>query len=150
MRLLREIASLGRAARAAKKLKVRLPLSEVTVILTDDSKVEWLKNHDALVREELNVKAVHYTTDGDQYVQYTVVPNFKTLGKKVGKKIPMIKKALGDADGNTLMTQLQNEGNVTIELPDGPIQLDGDDIEIRLNAKRRLGCGARTRLRGCP
>lgn len=135
MKLLREIASLGRAARAGEKLKVRLPLSEVTVILADDSKIAWLKNHDALVRKELNVKAVHYTTDGDQYVQYTIVPNFKTLGKKVGKKIPMIKKALGEADGNALLTQLQSDGNVTIELPDGPQQLDGDDIEIRLQAK---------------
>jgi isoleucyl-tRNA synthetase len=135
MRLLREIASLGRAARANEKLKVRLPLSEVTVILSDDSQIEWLQSHDALVREELNVKAVHYTTEGDQYVQYTVVPNFKRLGPKVGKQVPAVKKALADADGNELLGKLQSEGVVRLELADGTIELDGEDIEVRLNAK---------------
>ncbi|QEF97001.1 Isoleucine--tRNA ligase [Stieleria maiorica] len=135
MRLLREIASLGRAARASEKLKVRLPLSEVTVILTDDSQIAWLQNHDALVREELNVKAVHYTTEGDQYVQYTVVPNFKRLGPKVGKQVPAVKKALAEADGNELLGQLQSDGVVKLQLGDSVIELDGEDIEVRLQAK---------------
>ncbi|MEM6366232.1 MAG: class I tRNA ligase family protein, partial [Planctomycetota bacterium] len=77
MSLLREIASLGRAARADAKLKVRTPLSKVEVILADESRLAWLRDHDALVRDELNVKVVDYTTYGGDYVQYTVVPNFK-------------------------------------------------------------------------
>ncbi len=146
MKLLREIASLGRAARADAKLKVRLPLSKVEVVLAENSKIAWLQNHDELVREELNVKSVEYTTDGDQYVQYTVVPNFKRLGPKVGKQIPAVKKALAAADGNSLLTRLQSDGHVTIELPGGPLQLDSDDIEVRLQARegwaaaQGLGC----------
>ncbi|TWU07595.1 isoleucine--tRNA ligase [Stieleria varia] len=135
MNLLREIASLGRAARANEKLKVRLPLAEVTVILTDDSKQAWLQSHDALVREELNVKAVHYTTAGEEYVQYTVVPNFKRLGPKVGKQIPLVKKTLATADGNELLAELQSTGFVTLALPEGELKLDSEDIEIRLQAK---------------
>ncbi|MDB4394028.1 DUF5915 domain-containing protein, partial [Rhodopirellula sp.] len=135
MKLLREIASLGRAARAEAKLKVRLPLNRVEVVLTDDTRIAWLENHNALIREELNVKAVEYTTDGDQYVQYTVVPNFKRLGPKVGKQVPAVKKALQEADGNALLNALQENGSVTIELPDGPLSLDTDDIEVRLKAR---------------
>ena len=135
MTLLREIASLGRAARAEAKLKVRLPLNRVEVVLTDDARIAWLKNHNALIREELNVKAVEYTTDGDQYVQYTVVPNFKRLGPKVGKQVPAVKKALQAADGNALLSALQETGTVTIELPDGPLTLDSEDIEVRLRAR---------------
>ncbi|MEM0926117.1 MAG: DUF5915 domain-containing protein, partial [Planctomycetota bacterium] len=135
MRLLREIASLGRAARAAEKLKVRLPLSEVTVILTGDDQISWLKSHDALVREELNVKKVHYTTEGDQYVQYSVVPNFKRLGPKVGKQVPAVKKALAECDGNALLQTLQAEGVVKLEIGDQELALDGEDIEVRLQAR---------------
>ena len=135
MRLLREIASLGRAARANEKLKVRLPLSEVTVILTEDSKIGWLQSHDALVREELNVKNVRYTTEGARYVQYNVVPNFKRLGPKVGKQMPAVKKALVSTDGNTLLAQLQADGVVKLELDGHTIELDNQDIEIRLQAK---------------
>ncbi|MEM6690985.1 MAG: DUF5915 domain-containing protein, partial [Planctomycetota bacterium] len=135
MNLLREIASLGRAARAEAKLKVRLPLSRVEVVLVSDEYQEWLGKHDALVREELNVKAVDYTTDGQQYVQYQVVPNFKRLGPKVGKQIPALKKALLEADGNAILQAMNADGEVSIELPDGNVTLDGEDIEVRLQAR---------------
>ncbi|TWU47910.1 isoleucine--tRNA ligase [Rubripirellula reticaptiva] len=135
MTLLREIASLGRAARAEAKLKVRLPLSRVEVVLTSDERIAWLQNHDELVREELNVKEVHYTTEGDQYVQYTVVPNFKRLGPKVGKQIPAVKAALSKADGNEFLHQLSTAGFVSLELPGGEVRLDSDDIEVRLQAR---------------
>lgn len=135
MKLLREIASLGRAARAEAKLKVRLPLSRVEVVLTDDARIGWLKNHDELVREELNVKEVEYTTDGDEYVQYIVVPNFKRLGPKVGKQVPAVKQELQAADGNALLQCMQADGFVTINLPDGPLRLDSDDIQVRLQAR---------------
>ena len=135
MKLLREIASMGRAARADAKLKVRLPLASVKVILADDSAIDWLRSHDELVREELNVKAVDYTTDGGDYVQYSVVPNFKRLGPKVGKQVPAVKKALAQADGNQLLSDLQSYGKVSIDLADGPLELDNDDIEVRLQAR---------------
>ncbi len=135
MKLLREIASLGRAARAEAKLKVRLPLSKVEVVLADDSEIAWLGEHDELVRDELNVKAVEYTTEADEYVQYTVVPNFKRLGPKVGKQVPAVKAALAKADGNALLGALQRDGHVTIDLPDGPLELDDQDIEVRLRAR---------------
>lgn len=135
MRLLREIASLGRAARAEAKLKVRLPLSKVEVVLASDANIAWLKDHDELVREELNVKAVEYTTDGADYVQYTIVPHFKRLGPKVGKQVPAVKAALATADGNQLLTELQSTGQISLRLPDSTIELDGDDVEIRLQAR---------------
>ena len=105
------------------------------VVLKDDHQIQWLETHNELVREELNVKSVDYTTDGDQYVQYTVVPNFKLLGPKVGKQVPAVKKALQEADGNLLLQSLQNDGVVTLDLPDGPLQLTGEEIEVRLQAK---------------
>jgi isoleucyl-tRNA synthetase len=135
MTVLREIASQGRAARAAAKLKVRIPLAQVEVVLTDDREIAWLRSHDALVREELNVKSVDYTTSGDQYVQYNVIPNFRRLGPKVGKAINQVKQMLGEMDGGKLLAQLQSTGTITLNLPDGPVELNGEDIEVRLQAR---------------
>ena len=42
---------------------------------------------------------------------------------------------LGEADGNQLLTQLQTAGFVELELPSGPLKLDGEDIEVRLQAR---------------
>ncbi len=135
MRLLREIASLGRAARSAAKLKVRLPLSRVEVVLASDQHIAWLQTHDELVREELNVKEVAYTTDGADYVQYSIVPNFKRLGPRVGKQIQALKAELAKADGNELLEQLKSNGFVSILLGGEELRLDNEDIEIRLQAK---------------
>ena len=135
MRLLREIASLGRAARAEAKLKVRQPLQKVEVVLADDSHTQWLQMHDALVREELNVKTVDYTTDARQYVQYNVQPNFKRLGPRVGRLMPQVKKALTGADGGQLLSQLQSAGKIVLAVDGQSIELDDQDIEVRLQAR---------------
>lgn len=135
MSLLREIASLGRSARADAKLKVRLPLASVTVVLSNDRQIDWLKAHDELIREELNVKSVDYTTDGQDYVQYEVVPNFRRLGPKVGKRVPLVKKTLASLDGGELLSQLSANGSIQLDLDGDPITLDTDDIDVRLTAR---------------
>jgi len=135
MRLLREIASLGRAARAEANLKVRQPLSRVEVVLTEKTAIDWLRNHDALVCDELNVKQVDYTTEGDQYVRYEVVPNFKRLGPRVGKSLPEIKATLAKADGGKLLAMLKSEGKITLDLEGGSLELDDEDIQVRLTPR---------------
>jgi len=135
MRLLREIASLGRAARAEANLKVRQPLSRVEVVLSEKTAIDWLRNHDALVCDELNVKQVDYTTQGDQYVRYEVVPNFKRLGPRVGKNLPAIKAALAKADGGKLLAMMKSEGKISLTLETGVLELDDEDIQVRLASR---------------
>ena len=75
------------------------------------------------------------TTAGDQYVQYTVVPNFKRLGPKVGKQVPAVKKALVAADGSRLLRELRADGKIVLSLDGETVELDDEDIEIRIKAK---------------
>lgn len=135
MNLLREIASLGRSARMEAKLKVRQPLSGVTVILNETTHQGWLETHDKILRDELNVKQVTYTCDADEFVSYQVQPNFKRLGPRVGKLIPLVKKTLGEADGSKLLAELGETGKVTLILEGTSIELDNEDIQVRLNAR---------------
>ncbi len=135
MGLLREIASLGRAARADAKLKVRQPLAGVRVILGDDQHTDWLSDHAGLIAEELNVKEVTLTTDGGGFVDYAVVPNFKALGPKVGKRMPLVKKLLAAADGNALLSQLRRDGKVTLDVDGQSVDLTDAEIEVRLSAR---------------
>ena len=136
MELLREIASLGRAARADAKLKVRQPLSDVTVVLSDASAITWLKDHDELIRKELNVDRVTYTTEGEKFVEYSVVPNFRALGPRVGKAVPKLKTALAAADAADLLRRLKSDGRVDFAYGDGEsIPLGPDDLQVRLSAR---------------
>jgi len=135
MKLLREIASSGRSARMDAKLKVRQPLSKVEVILADDQHQAWLEAHDALLREELNVKQVEYTKEADHYISYLVQPNFKRLGPRVGRLMPKVKKALAEADGSQLLAQMEADGKIVLDIDGQKIELDSEDVQLRLQAK---------------
>ncbi|MEX0611308.1 MAG: DUF5915 domain-containing protein, partial [Pirellulales bacterium] len=136
MNLMREIASLGRNARSAASLKVRQPLAKVEVVLADTSHQKWLEDHADLIADELNVKAVEFTTHGEEYITYSVVPNFKRLGPRLGKNMPAAKKLLGEIDAGKLLAELKSTGKVQLKLPDDTtIELDNEDIEVRLAAK---------------
>jgi isoleucyl-tRNA synthetase len=135
MRLLRDIASLGRSARMEAKLKVRQPLAKVEVILADPQHQPWLEEHDALLCEELNVKTVEYAREAEQYIDYVVQPNFRRLGPRVGKLMPALKIALLNADGAELMSQLKTRGNIRLKVSKRVIELDGEDVQVRLQAK---------------
>jgi len=136
MNLVREIASLGRSARQTANLKVRQPLAKVEVVLADNSHQPWLEEHAELIADELNVKAVEYTTHGEEYISYSVLPNFKRLGPRLGKNMPAVKKLLAEADASRLLAQLNSAGKVSLNLPEkAVVELDNEDIEVRLAAK---------------
>jgi isoleucyl-tRNA synthetase len=134
MNLLREIASLGLAARANEKLKVRQPLQGVTVILSDDRDCEWLIAHDELLKSELNVLGVTYTTQAGEYVTYQMVPNFKRLGPRVGKKMPQVKQAVNSLVGSKVLDELQRKGQFVLVVEGEAFELTSEDIEVRLQA----------------
>jgi len=135
MALAREIVSLGRSARMGAKLKVRQPLKQVEVVLADATHQAWLEEHASLICDELNVKRVEFTQKADQYITYSVQPDLKKLGPRLGKRLPTVRKLLAEADGGRLLAQLEADGRITLMLQDGPITLDADDIQVRLQAK---------------
>ncbi len=135
MALAREIVSLGLSARMGAKLKVRQPLKLIEVVLADDTHLAWLEEHDALICKELNVKRVEFTQKAEQYIAYSVLPELKRLGPRLGKKLPAVKKLLAESDGGRLLAELESSGKVTLNLPEGPVSLDKDDIQVRLQAK---------------
>ena len=135
MALVREVVSLGRSARMGAKLKVRQPLAQVEIVLADQTHRPWLESHAALIREELNVKAVEFIEKADQYISYSILPDLKRLGPKLGKQVSLVRKHLAEADGAALLAELEANGNVTLQLENGPVELDSDDIQVRLQAK---------------
>jgi isoleucyl-tRNA synthetase len=135
MALAREVVSLGRAARMGAKLKVRQPLSLLEVVMADDKHVGWLEEHSGMICDELNVKRMEFTTKSDQYITYSILPDLKKLGPKIGKRLPALRKALSEADGGKLLAEMEAKGHVSFTLPDGEVTLGPDEIQVRLQAK---------------
>ncbi|MCC6361392.1 MAG: class I tRNA ligase family protein [Phycisphaerales bacterium] len=140
MDMVREIASLGRAGRASATVKeakkVRQPLARVEIVLARHEHEEWLRRHSDLIAEELNVKAVEFTTEADEYVTYKVVPNFKAIGEKYRALVPKIKAALGAlTDAAAARKQLVAEGRLPLTIDGQTVDLTPNEVEIRLDAR---------------
>src|SRR6185437_3136514 len=80
-------------------------------------------------------KQVEFVPRADQYVSYTILPDLKLLGPRLGKRLPELKKTLAAADAAQLMGELEATGKVTLQLAEGPIELDSKDLQVRLQAK---------------
>lgn len=148
MALIREVASLGRAARAQEKLKVRQPLSKVEVILADSHKndADWLTSHADLVCDELNVKSFEICAEPDRYITRTILPDLKKLGPRLGKKLPLVRNALQQADAAALINSFHEDGLVTVTLQDGTdVSITEEECLIRTTAREGWAAAEGTR-----
>lgn len=136
MSLVRDVVSLGRAARSAGKLKVRQPLAQVEIILARPQDEAALRRHLDLIAEELNVKGVEFTSDADHYVSYKVAPNFAVIGKKFRGLAQAIKPTLAALeDPAAARSMLTTTGRLPLVVNGESIELTAEEVEIRLEAK---------------
>lgn len=115
--VLLKAVSVGRAARRAAGIKVRQPLRELWVRASTPAALEGLRRFEAELRDELNVKAVHYLDSAATLVEYRFKPNLRLVGRKYGKLVPAITAALRDLTGDAARAAAQAvEAGETITL----------------------------------
>lgn len=134
MAVVQEIVAHGRAARASGRIKVRQPLGEVEIVLADPSRQAQIEPFDELIREELNVKSVHYVQNPEQYVEFTIKPDFKQLGPRLGGKVKKLAGVLQQVDASDARRAILESGSCTVELDGEPVELTGQDVQISLVA----------------
>ena len=126
-----KIVVLGRAARNAANIKNRQPVAQMFV------KAEPLPEFFVdIIADELNVKAVEFRANMDEFVKYTVKPNFRVLGKKVGKKMGEVQAALKNLNGAAAKAELDKTGELRL----GEIILTPEDIEITVAQTEGYNC----------
>ncbi len=135
MDLVREIVSLGRAARTAAKLKVRQPLGLAEIILARPEHAPWLEGHNDLIAEELNIKQVEFTAEADHYVSYQIKPDFKAIGPKFGKLAKQVAAALSTVDAAEARQTLSVGGELVVMVDGEPVRLTSQEVHVRLEAK---------------
>ncbi|MBD3878531.1 MAG: isoleucine--tRNA ligase [Quinella sp. 1Q5] len=126
-----KIVVLGRAARNAANIKNRQPVADMFV------KAEELpKFFVEIIEDELNVKRVEFRSDMGEFIKYNIKPNFRVLGKKVGKRMGEVQKALAKLDGAAAKLELYKTG----ELKLGDLTLTVEDIEITITQSEGFNC----------
>ena len=136
MELVRSIVVLGRAARNEANLKNRQPLANLFV-KADSELTDFYKE---IVASELNVKNVVFKDDMESFISYTIKPNFRVLGKKVGKKMGEVQGLLKTLDGANAKAELDKTGKLHLELKDGAVDLTSEDVEITMAQTEGFNC----------
>jgi isoleucyl-tRNA synthetase len=119
MRALVRVVELGRSARAASGIKTRQPLPEVLVRVRSEPELAGLKRLEHHLLEELNVKSAQYLDVATDFVEYDVKPNLPRIGKRLGKLVPVLRKALQEISGKEIAANVR-EGKETV------INLEGE------------------------
>lgn len=123
MDLVRNICSSVLSIRDHKNLRVRLPLSSLTIIGKNSEK---FTKYFEIIAEEVNVKKISLATDISQYGEYKLQLNFKKIGAKFGAKIKAMTQAVKENKWELLT-------NNKISICDET--LENDDFEIKLSTK---------------
>jgi isoleucyl-tRNA synthetase len=127
----RQAVELARAARAQAKVKIRQPLGEIVVVATGEER-EAIARFEDLILGELNVKTVRYVTDADELARFELRPNFKALGPRLGKNMPLAKQAIAALDGAKANENLKNGDPVRLDLNGEEFLLTADDVQVVL------------------
>ncbi|MGW1742897.1 isoleucine--tRNA ligase [Nocardia sp. NPDC001965] len=91
----RSVCSTVLSLRKAQKLRVRLPLAEVTIAAPD---AERLAPYADIIADEVNVKKVDLTTDVATHGRFELAVNARAAGPRLGKEVQRVIKAVKAGD----------------------------------------------------
>ncbi len=137
MDLVRSLISIGRFVREETKIKVRQPLSEA---LLDGKNKDLISDLVPLIQEELNIKEVVFVDDLNEYMNLSVKPNFKVVGKVFGPLIKEFQTKLESLTSEEIST-LQKGGTLTMEIGGEEKEVTLEMVDIRISSKEGFNVG---------
>jgi isoleucyl-tRNA synthetase len=131
MAVARETVRLGLAARAQAKLKVRQPLRAAVVVATG-RECEAIERLEDVVRDELNVRELRFVSQADELGQVELKPNYRSLGPRFGKQMPLVAAAVAGLDAAHAAAALRNGQSVAISISGTDHELGADDLLVSM------------------
>jgi len=139
MALVRRLVELGRSARAGASVRTRQPLGRALIGAAGFSELPGELREQ--IAAELNVAALEVLggSGGDsagparELVDYTVKPNFRSLGRRFGARTPAVAAAVTAAPAAEIATAVL-AGRTAAVMPDGfagePVPIGADDVIV--------------------
>ena len=137
MDLVRSLISIGRYVREEAKIKVRQPLSEA---LLDSKNKDLISDLVVLIKEELNIKEIKFVSDLNEYMNLSVKPNFKVVGKVFGPLIREFQTKLENLSHDDIVS-LQKGESIKLELGNEEKEITTDMVDIRISSKEGFNVG---------
>ena len=123
------ISSLVLSLRKKESLRVRQPLTKVLIPILDEKFQTQVQQVEDLIIAEVNVKEIEYITDSAGVIKKKIKPNFKTLGKTLGKNMKDASKLIGAFTQDDI-TALEKDGSYNLSVNGESYDLSLSDFEI--------------------
>ncbi len=137
MAAVQHAVSMGRALRSQYNIKVRQPLQNVELVTRDQREKAVLFEMEDIIREELNVKEVHFRDNEEDLVEYQARANFRVLGKELGKDMKSGAEKIEDLSQAEIQRILEG-ATLTIEVEGKHIDLTQEKLDVRRIEKANL------------
>ncbi len=131
MSVARRLTSLGRAARAEAKVKVRQPLSRALIFVSPGE----VRPPEGIVEEELNVDRLDFVSELSDVLSFELVPNFRSVGPKLGDAVKELRGVLATLDPTHLAHEFEQGRSVSVTLSTGLVPLEPGDVEVRVKGR---------------
>jgi isoleucyl-tRNA synthetase len=129
MDAVRRLASLAHSARQERNIKVRQPLGRMRVAVPAGIQGPSLDSLLEVLRLEVNVKAIEIVASDTGLVRLRPKPNFRTLGKRYGKRTPAVAAAAATLTPGQLR-DLEGGSPATLELEGEPVTFHPEDVAV--------------------
>ena len=136
MDLVRDVVSTTLRVREDASLRVRLPLSSITIAGEDLSELEKYLD---IIKDEVNVKAVIFSDDIANHAQFILKPDGKILGPRLGKSVQDVFKAAKSGNWEWISDEKVQVGTHVLEK---------NEFSIHLEANEGITAGALTSSNG--
>lgn len=129
MEIAQKLTSMVLSLRRKVNIKVRQPLSTIMVPVADDTMKAVIESIAPLVLTEINVKDLKLVHNGDGVLVKRVKPDFKVLGKKLGKQMKAAAQALGCLSQQQIAS-LEADGHIDLDIDGATVRIESADVEI--------------------
>ncbi len=131
MALARRVASVTLALRNEAGVNVRQPLGSLAVVVgVGGVEEDVLRSVEGIVLDEVNVKRLEAIPASSPLVSKTARPNFKALGRRLGKRMKAAKAAI-EAMTPEQIAEYEQGGSVTLDLDGEPETFGPGDVELQ-------------------
>ena len=137
MNLTRQAVSMGRALRTLHGLKTRQPLRALHLVTRDRREQGILIEMEDIIREELNVHSVVYRENEEELVEYSAKPNYKLLGRQLGKDMKAAAARIESLSAREIQSLLEG-ATLSMDLAGRVFDLTRDEVLITRSERENL------------
>ncbi len=129
MFLAQKISSMALSLRRQAKIKVRQPLQKLMIPVLDDTTQTNIEAVKDIILTEVNIKELEFLRDTSGIVVKSVKPNFKVLGKKLGKNMKFVAQKLAGLSQEEI-ADFERNGQISFDINDEKITISVDEVEF--------------------